>query len=145
MFHLLCFSQLLKQIISRNFPLKRKIIYSKIENFLLWIMHFPGDTSSFKVSNGKTTAMCEICSKLTAKTPEQCWWQLGLNLQNIYERHWFFSLCYIMHCSVFIHLNDLNPLVIQLLAQILLSTTQLKVSFLIHTSFKFAHELRWRE
>ena len=37
-----------------------------------------------------------------------------------------------------------KPLVIQLLAQIQSNTAQLKVSLLIHVSFKFAHELRWR-
>ena len=26
----------------------------------------------FKINDGSTTVMCEICSKLTIKTPEQC-------------------------------------------------------------------------
>ena len=31
----------------------------------------PSDIYLFKVNNGKTRAMCEICSKLKTKTPER--------------------------------------------------------------------------
>ena len=32
----------------------------------------PADMCLFKLNNGNTITMCEICSKLTKKTPEQC-------------------------------------------------------------------------
>ena len=36
---------------------------------------FPFDIYLFKVNNGNTSTMCEICSKLTKKTPERRQWR----------------------------------------------------------------------
>ena len=33
-------------------------------------VHYPAGNYLFKVNNGNTRLMCEICSKLTIKTPE---------------------------------------------------------------------------
>ena len=42
---------------------------------------FPTGIYVFKVDNRSTIARCEICSKLTIKTPEQHQW-LGLSTDN---------------------------------------------------------------
>ena len=43
-----------------------------------WFLMFSGDISAniylFKVNNKNTSKRCEICSKLTLKTPEWCQW-----------------------------------------------------------------------
>ena len=35
----------------------------------------PVDNYMFEVNNRNITARCEICSKLTIKTPERCYWR----------------------------------------------------------------------
>ena len=36
---------------------------------------FPADIYLFKANNGNTEAKCEVCSKLTIKTPERRHWR----------------------------------------------------------------------
>ena len=36
---------------------------------------FPAGIYLFKVNNRNTRTTCEICSKLTIKTPERCYWR----------------------------------------------------------------------
>ena len=36
---------------------------------------FPAGNYMFKVNNRNIRKRCEICSKLTIKTPEQCYWR----------------------------------------------------------------------
>ena len=43
--------------------------------------HFPANINLFKVNNRNTRKRCEICLKLTIKTPERCDYSL-LELQN---------------------------------------------------------------
>ena len=46
-------------------------------NLIHWFVpqiSFPVGIYLFKVNNENTGTMCEICSKLTIKTPEQCHW-----------------------------------------------------------------------
>ena len=40
-------------------------------------IQYPGCIYLFKVKNGNTRAMCEICSELTLKTPERPNWSLS--------------------------------------------------------------------
>ena len=44
----------------------------------------------FKINNGNTRAMCEICSKLTINTPERRQWLLNLNR--------FYTMLCCFHC-----------------------------------------------
>ena len=44
---------------------KKRYLTQQMEAF------FPFDIYLFKVNNGNTSTMCEICSKLTIKTPER--------------------------------------------------------------------------
>ena len=37
--------------------------------------HYQAGIYLFKVKNRNTEAMCEICPKLTIKTPERCHWR----------------------------------------------------------------------
>ena len=56
---------------SVHFVLSQKVFcYSLGETFLT----FPAGIYLFEVNNGNTRTMCEICSKLTIKTPEQYQW-----------------------------------------------------------------------
>ena len=43
----------------------------------------PAGIYLFKISNRKTRARCEICSKLTIKTPERCQWMIPLEIFGI--------------------------------------------------------------
>ena len=40
-------------------------------NDSLWASSYPASIYLFKVNNGNTRTMCEICTKLTIKTPER--------------------------------------------------------------------------
>ena len=44
-------------------------------NLIVFSPHEPPGLYLFKVSNGNTTTTCEICSKLTIKTPEWRYWR----------------------------------------------------------------------
>ena len=44
---------------------------SNMEHFLKIVNGFPADNCMFKVNNRNTRTRCEICSKLTIKTPER--------------------------------------------------------------------------
>ena len=56
---------------------------------------FPASMYSCKVKNGNSRSMCEIFSKLTIKTPEQCqctisFWSLLLTFNRIHTLFWSF-------------------------------------------------------
>ena len=44
----------------------------EIGNLFLILRPFPSNTNLFKVNNRKARKRCQICSKLTIKTPERC-------------------------------------------------------------------------
>ena len=45
------------------------------EWFFMWFLLYPASIYLFKVNNRNTRTMCEICSKLTIKTPERRRWR----------------------------------------------------------------------
>ena len=51
---------------------------------------YPAGIYLFKVKNRNTRTMCEICSKLTIKTPEQCHWRRSgvfiVNFEHVFAR-----------------------------------------------------------
>ena len=49
--------------------------HKKHENTTDLERSYPAGIYLLKVSNRNTRARCEICSKLTANTPERCQWQ----------------------------------------------------------------------
>ena len=57
---------------------------------------FPASTCLFKVNNRNIRKRCEICSKLTIKTPER--------------RHWRFAMCFASYTPIYNHEENLNLL-----------------------------------
>ena len=67
--------------------------FSKITNaFLTDLEPFPTGIYLLKVNNRNTRASCEICSKLTIKTPERRQWRrFGVFIVNFNVFHILFS------------------------------------------------------
>ena len=65
--------------------------YCQIEHFYYHMSnHVPAGIYLFKVNNRNTWTMYEICSKLTIKIPERCWWSLLLTLNRFHTLLWYF-------------------------------------------------------
>ena len=62
----------------RSDLLEKNVLYTMKDIFVLFCKYNPADIQSFlKVDNRNTRTRCEICSKLTIKTPERRHWNLS--------------------------------------------------------------------
>ena len=77
-----------ENIISKFFVDNSVTLFKSDKIFLLIFMHLiPAGIYLFKVNNGNTRRMCEICSKLTIKTPERLWhWRRSVAFIVNFER-----------------------------------------------------------
>ena len=55
----------------RFFTKKRRFVYQHVHAIVAFRRVNPVNIYLFKVNNGNTIRICEICSKLTIKTPER--------------------------------------------------------------------------
>ena len=53
---------------------KRGVEKTQLSYILQGIIHFPAGTYLLKVNSRNTRTRCEVCSKLTIKTPERRHW-----------------------------------------------------------------------
>ena len=62
-----------------NFNICKRFLYAKKKNAETFIalFNYPAGNYVFKLNNRNTRARCEICSKLTIKTPERRHWRLS--------------------------------------------------------------------
>ena len=61
------------------------------------LRRYPTGIYLLKVNNGNTRSFCEICSKLTIKTPEQCLY-CGTDANPSFPNLSLLSLSYIFVC-----------------------------------------------
>ena len=61
-----------------NWKILSKLISEEIliDTLRFFDFLYPAGIYLLKVDNRNTRARCEICSKLTVKTPEQCHWRI---------------------------------------------------------------------
>ena len=108
--HLFCFPGLLKQYYQHELHLeKKKIMYFEIKKLLLRTVLYPDGIYLFKVNNGNTRVICEICPKLTIKTPKRRQWRLALNFNTFMKDLYYFRyvICEI-RCPIWYHLYILK-------------------------------------
>ena len=78
---LLLTSSLLKRIVWNLFQISSNCPISK---WTAWkVRHFPANICLFKFNSRNTRKRCEICSKLTMKTPERRQWRFIVNFEHI--------------------------------------------------------------
>ena len=62
-------------ILNQKTMFSKALYYEDLSNNSLHLILNPANIYLFKVNNRSTRKRCEICSKLTIKTPERCQWR----------------------------------------------------------------------
>ena len=75
---------------------------SSNENLVDWATNFPAGNYMLKVNNRNTRTRCEICSKLTKKTPERRHWTPS------FIGHWRRSGVFIVNFEYISHLASVS-------------------------------------
>ena len=97
------------------------------EWFFMWFLLYPASIYLFKANNRNTRTMCEICSKLTIKTPERRRWRRsGIFIVN------FEQIFHIVLVFLLLTLSQLMPT----LKLILISEANWKLHFPFRISYK---------
>ena len=69
---------LINIVTSKSLSQETRLCLSVGTFVLIWMCHVPTVNQFLKVSNRNTKTRCEICSKLTIKTPERRWHRSGV-------------------------------------------------------------------
>ena len=83
------------------------LIFAHAISLMLWIVRtgFPANIYPFKVNNRNIRKKCEICSKLTIKTPKQHQWRLSkVSFNGVF----LVNFEYILHLNIYYTFSSIS-------------------------------------